>query len=98
MTYWNRDRDKGNEPFKCWCDDCFPVTLPPFWKTRSYSSLREAVQMRFETLEDAKAYLETQRGGLARYVETMTHRVTPDGYAWAPWKMGAPCESCGIQL
>lgn len=91
MGYWNRDRD---EPFRCWHDECFPVTLPPFWKVSGYTSLRESIQMRFDSLTDAKSYLRDV-GHYERHVETMTRRVTPDGYAWAPWLMGADCETCG---
>lgn len=97
------------QPFRVWHDDCFEPSVgprPARWQQqapRVFASAEEFVDSIFggaehradlEALPD-NAPLAHYRATIARWQDDAVAPVTPLGYAWAPWRGGAPCHHCG---
>jgi hypothetical protein len=96
------------EAFRCWHDDCFPAYCPTtaekfmgegmtnddyavhVFGGGSLGSPELGVEHMIELAMADSYYADA----IERYL-TDSHRWTPDGYAWANWRMGANCETCG---
>lgn len=88
--YWNRDAERaGREPFRAYCAECFPVPLEPAWRAVS--------RRRPDPPGNLRDYLRDTFGGSARVLAYLRGELdeTPDGYAYDPGTVGAPCETCG---
>jgi hypothetical protein len=111
MPYWNRDlcdpARTDAEPFHVWHDGCFPVPLTPWWQKAHEHEAPDARPASLEEHVDRvfggashRAELEAAGGyyaaDIVRCRENAAHRMTPTGYAWAPWRGGAPCAACGV--
>jgi len=108
--YWNRDIPRDVEPFRAYCTEHLPVPRPPAWKaiTRRREdppeNLREYLRQTFGGAEHCADYRNgraEQYGGhkaFRAHARRMSAPMTPDGYAWTPYAVGAPCEVCGAAL
>lgn len=97
MPYWNRDRDRSAEEFECYCDGCIPYYRPLTHELRGFDSREEyaaSILGGQDHLIDLVLSNDWYADAYERYM-TDEHRWNPEGYAWAPWKAGAACGTCG---
>lgn len=88
---------KRDEPFRCWHDDCFPIHRPLTFEKFGFESREHYAAVTFGGVEHMIELALTDKfyaNKIEEFLADETH-WTPDGYAWANWLMGAPCESCG---
>jgi hypothetical protein len=101
--YWNRDL---NEPFTAYCPEHLPAERPAAWQaiTARYRyvpySFVDYLRTTFGGRDNLRAYLRNEspygdRETVREHARRMIAPVTPDGYAYTPWLVGAPCATCG---
>jgi hypothetical protein len=84
--YWNRDME--GEPFTAYCSEHLPVPLVPAW--------RAVTCRQSDAPSTLDAFLARGHGDTPEQRERWSQGMTPDGYAYTPWTVGAPCAVCGV--
>lgn len=101
--YWNRDLDA---PFAAYCANHLPVVRPPYWRAITERrddaphSLVDYLRQCYGGRENLTAYLRDEspygtREDVRDHARRMSALATPDGYAYTPYTVGAPCAICG---